>query len=38
VGFNPFRKRRRRSTVDIVLVVLTIGITAALVAWAAVSG
>jgi hypothetical protein len=37
MGFNPFRTRRR-SPVDIVLVVVTLGVAAALVVWAAVSG
>ena len=34
MGFNPFRVRRR-STADIVLVVVTLTVAAALVVWAA---
>jgi hypothetical protein len=37
MGFNPFRKRRR-SALDVVLMVITIGVTAALVVWAAAGG
>jgi hypothetical protein len=37
MGFNPFR-RHRRSAMDVVLVVVTIAITAALVVWAAAAG
>jgi hypothetical protein len=37
MGFNPFRVRRR-STADIVLVVVTLAVAAALVVWAAFSG
>jgi hypothetical protein len=37
MGFNPFRVRRR-STADVVLVVVTLTVAAALVAWAALSG
>jgi len=37
MGFNPFRVRRR-SAADIVLVVVTLAVAAALVVWAAFSG
>jgi hypothetical protein len=37
MGFNPFRKRRR-SALDVVLVIVTIAITAVLVVWAATAG
>jgi hypothetical protein len=37
MGFNPFRKRRR-TALDVVLVIITIAVTAALVVWAAAGG